>query len=137
MAPIAQELMTPHEAARWFRRSPSWLRHQAELLRFGGPGTQPLYHVRVCRAYVLGQLCGFDTLTLRRVQVKALAGACGVSEDDSLLSAADLGKSDVAVPTSPDDIAAGRGFSPRSAAQAEACGSSGARITRGSQETLD
>ena len=33
MTEIPQELMTPHEAARWFRRSPSWLRQQARLLR--------------------------------------------------------------------------------------------------------
>lgn len=81
MTEVAQELMTPHEAARWFRRSPSWLRQQTKLLRVGGPGGQPLYHVRVCRAYVLGQLCGLDDAELRRVQIEALAAACGLSKD--------------------------------------------------------
>jgi hypothetical protein len=81
MTEVAQELMTPHEAARWFRRSPSWLRQQARLLRVGGPGGQPLYHVRVCRAYVLGQLCGLDDTELERVQKHALAAACGLDQD--------------------------------------------------------
>jgi hypothetical protein len=44
----------------------------------GGPGGQPLYHVRVCRAYVLGQLCGLDDQELARVQKDALAAACGL-----------------------------------------------------------
>jgi hypothetical protein len=87
MTEIAQELMTPHEAARWFRRSPSWLRQQAKLLRVGGPGGQPLYHVRVCRGYVLGQLCGLDEAELHRVQIQALATACGLVSDDRLLRA--------------------------------------------------
>ena len=58
MLEIAQELMTPDETARWFRRSVSWLRQQKELLRTVGPRGQPLFHVRVCRAYVLGRLRG-------------------------------------------------------------------------------
>ena len=78
MIEITQELMTPHEAARWFRRSPSWLRQQAKLLRMGGPNGQPLYHVRVCRAFVLGQLCGLSDAELRQAQVQALAAACGL-----------------------------------------------------------
>ena len=86
MTDVAQELMTPHETARWFRRSPSWLRQQTRLLRVGGPSGQPLYHVRVCRAYVLGQLCGLDDAGLRQVQVRALAAACGLSEEKQLLS---------------------------------------------------
>jgi hypothetical protein len=81
MTDLAQELMTPHEAARWFRRSPSWLRQQHNLLRVGVPGGQPLYHVRVCRAYVLGQLCGLDDAELRRVQAAALAAACGLDRE--------------------------------------------------------
>ena len=76
---INQELMTPHEAARWFRRSPSWLRQQAELLRVGGPNGQPLYHVRVCRAYILGRMCSLAGDDLRRIQVQALESACGVA----------------------------------------------------------
>lgn len=86
MTDIAQELMTPHETARWFRRSPSWLRQQTRLLRVGGPGGQPLYHVRVCRAYVLGHLCGLDDEGLRRVQIQALAAACGLSGQRGLLA---------------------------------------------------
>jgi hypothetical protein len=88
MTDIAQELMTPHETARWFRRSPSWLRQQIKLLRVGGPGGQPLYHVRVCRAYVLGQLCGLDDAELQRVQIQALATACGLLNDERLLPGA-------------------------------------------------
>ena len=84
MTDVAQELMTPHETARWFRRSPAWLRQQTKLLRVGGPGMQPLYHVRVCRAYVLGQLCGLDPTELRRVQIWALAEACGLAGDRRL-----------------------------------------------------
>ena len=87
MTEVAQELMTPHEAARWFRRSPSWLRQQGKLLRVGGPGGQPLYHVRVCRAYVLGQLCGLDDRELERVQRDALAAACGLGSDLRLCAA--------------------------------------------------
>lgn len=84
MTDVAQELMTPHETARWFRRSPSWLRQQTRLLRVGGPGGQPLYHVRVCRAYVLGQLCGLDEAELRHVQIQALTAACGLAVDSHL-----------------------------------------------------
>jgi hypothetical protein len=81
MTDVAQELMTPHEASRWFRRSPSWLRQQSELLRVRSAHGQPLFHVRVCRAYVMGRLCGLTGEELRRVQVAALASACGLSED--------------------------------------------------------
>lgn len=86
MTEVAQELMTPHETARWFRRSPSWLRQQSKLLRVGGPGGQPLYHVRVCRAYVLGRLCGLDDAELQRAQIKALAAACGLENCRQLLA---------------------------------------------------
>jgi hypothetical protein len=79
MTDLAQELMTPDEAARWFRRSPSWLRQQNDLLRFGGRGAQPLYHVRVCRAWVLGRLQGLIGEALRSVQLQALEAACGVT----------------------------------------------------------
>ncbi len=78
MTELAQELMTPDEAARWFRRSPSWLRQQVGLLKFGGPHGQPLYHVRVCRAYILGRLRELDGDALREVQLQALASACGL-----------------------------------------------------------
>ena len=88
MTEVPQELMTPHETARWFRRSPSWLRQQTKLLRVGGPGGQPLYHVRVCRAYVLGQLCGLDDAELQRVQIRALAAACGLAGDEQLAAQA-------------------------------------------------
>lgn len=88
MTEVAQELMTPHEAARWFRRSPSWLRQQSRLLRIGSPGGQPLYHVRVCRAYVLARLCGLDGEALRRAQIKALAAACGLAASEKLLNQA-------------------------------------------------
>ncbi len=84
MIEITQELMTPHEAARWFRRSPSWLRQQQELLKVAGPGGQPLYHVRVCRAYVMGRLCRLRGERLRRVQIRALAAACGLTDDETV-----------------------------------------------------
>jgi hypothetical protein len=74
--PPAQELMTPQEAARWFRRSVSWLRQQADLLRLGAHGSQPLYHVDVCRAFVLGQMRGADRQELRKTQMEALAATC-------------------------------------------------------------
>jgi hypothetical protein len=83
MIEITQELMTPHEAARWFRRSPSWLRQQAKLLRMGGPNGQPLYHVQVCRAYVLGRLCALADADLRRVQLQALGAACGLVDESA------------------------------------------------------
>lgn len=72
----ASELMTPDEAAKWFRRSASWLRQQRELLRFGDRKAQPLFHVNVCRAYVLGKLAGLPAPRLKQVQVQALAADC-------------------------------------------------------------
>lgn len=84
MTDVPQELMTPDEAATWFRRSPSWLRRQPELLRVGGPGGQALYHVRVCRAYLLGLACGLSGAALRAVQLRGLAAACGVSVEEHL-----------------------------------------------------
>lgn len=83
MLEIPQELMTPHEASRWFRRSPSWLRQQTDLLKVGGPHGQPLYHTRVCRAYVYGKMCELDAAGLRRVQLAALASCCGLVEAPS------------------------------------------------------
>jgi len=80
---LSQELMTPDEAARWFRRSPSWLRQQAELLRLGNPRGQPLYHLRVCRAYVLGRLAGLEGEALRALQLRALSAACGIDAERS------------------------------------------------------
>jgi hypothetical protein len=47
MTDVQQELMTPKEAARWFRRSVSWLRRQPQIVRLAGPGGQPLYHLGV------------------------------------------------------------------------------------------
>lgn len=78
MIDVQQELMTTPEAARWFRRSPSWLRQQTDILRVAGPGGQPLYHVRVCRAYILARMTTDDADELRRVQIRALAEACGL-----------------------------------------------------------
>jgi hypothetical protein len=78
MTELPQELMTPDEAAKWFRRSLSWLRQQKELLHLGGPSGQPLYHVRVCRAYVLGKLRGVSGEVLRAMQLQALGAACGL-----------------------------------------------------------
>ncbi|MBP7747840.1 MAG: hypothetical protein KA383_17115 [Phycisphaerae bacterium] len=78
MTEIAQELMTPDEAARWFRRSLSWLRQQKGLIRLAGPGGQPLYHVRVCRAYILGRMRNLASEPLREIQLAALASACGL-----------------------------------------------------------
>ena len=91
MTEVTQELMTPHETAKWFRRSPSWLRQQHDLLRVGSPGCQPLYHVRVCRAYILGKLCELDRERLRQAQLKALAAACGLAGCQKLLGAARSG----------------------------------------------
>ncbi len=88
MTDLAQELMTPDEAAKWFRRSLSWLRQQDDLLRTSGPGGQPLFHVRVCRAYVLGKLCRLTGEALRSVQIRALASACGVDAEPRLLDSA-------------------------------------------------
>lgn len=79
LAPLEQELMTPQEAARWFRRSISWLRQQRELLRLGRTG-QPLYHVDVCRAFVYGQIRGLNVQQLRRVQLEALAASCHLQD---------------------------------------------------------
>jgi hypothetical protein len=76
-----QEIMTTVEAAEWFRRSVSWLRQQPELLRLGGPRGQPLYHVRLCRAYILGRLRGARGDALREVQLQALAAACALDAD--------------------------------------------------------
>jgi hypothetical protein len=77
-----QEIMTTVEAAEWFRRSVSWLRQQPELLRICGKRGQPLYHVRVCRAYILGHLRGARGDALREVQLAALAAACDLAGDD-------------------------------------------------------
>lgn len=79
MVDVPQELLTPDEAAKWFRRSTSWLRQQRALLRIGGASGQPLYHVRVCRAYVLGRMADLPAETLREMQLAALASACGVA----------------------------------------------------------
>ena len=42
MLDVQQELMTPPEAAKWFRRSTSWLRRQPHLLKLVGQCGQPL-----------------------------------------------------------------------------------------------
>lgn len=83
MTEIAQELMTPREAARWFRRSPAWLRQQSGLLRVAGPGGQPLYHIAACRAYVLARMCNAAAHELRRVQIDALQAAIGIRLEPS------------------------------------------------------
>ncbi len=83
MTEVAQELMIPDEAARWFRRSLSWLRQQHELIRLGGTRQQPLYHIRVCRAYVFGRMRKLTGDALQQVQLQALAAACGLAETDS------------------------------------------------------
>lgn len=79
MVDVTQELMTPHEAARWFRRSPSWLRQQQDLLRMGAGYAQPLFHVRLCRAFLLGKVCGLEGEPLRQLQIAALAADCGLA----------------------------------------------------------
>ncbi len=79
MVDVNQELMTPHEAARWFRRSPSWLRQQQDLLRMGSGYAQPLFHVRLCRAFLLGKVCGLEGEPLRQLQIAALAAECGLA----------------------------------------------------------
>ncbi|MBI5864607.1 MAG: hypothetical protein HZB38_08875 [Planctomycetes bacterium] len=84
MTDVQQELMTPNEAAKWFRRSVSWLRRQPRLLRLRGPNGQPLFHIGVCRSYVLGQLAGASGPELRRLQISALARACGLSQDQAV-----------------------------------------------------
>ena len=76
MEPVKQELRTPHEAARWFRRSTSWIRHQRDLIRLQPRGGQPLFHVRVCRAYVLGKMIRLNRTALRNAQIQALAADC-------------------------------------------------------------
>ncbi len=83
MQAVQQELMTPKEAARWFRRSVCWLRRRTDIVRLGGPHGQPLFHVQACRAYVFGKLCGLDGDALRQTQLSALAAACGMSAERS------------------------------------------------------
>lgn len=99
---INQELMTPDEAAKWFRRSPSWLRQQHELLRVGGPGGQPLYHVRVCRAFVLAKLCRLVGAALRRVQIEALCAACGLPISDAMIAYANTADGVIDLPVELD-----------------------------------
>ena len=84
MTDLPQELMTPDEAAKWFRRSDSWLRRQRDLLRVGSPRGMPLYHVCVCRAYLLGLTRGLSGPALRTLQLRGLAAACGVAAEDEV-----------------------------------------------------
>ena len=79
MTGIAQEIMTAKEAAAWFRRSTSWLRQQEELLRIGGSQSAPLFHIRVCRAFMLAKMCGISGPELRQAQIAALAEDCGLN----------------------------------------------------------
>ena len=81
MVEITQELMTPQETAEWFRRSPTWVREQKHLLRMRASGGQALYHVDVCRAYVLGTMRSLDEDGLRRVQIAALEASCKLHGD--------------------------------------------------------
>ncbi|RMF77969.1 MAG: hypothetical protein D6744_10685 [Planctomycetota bacterium] len=111
MIEITQELMTPQETARWFRRSPSWVRQQTDLLRVGAVGGQPLYHVRACRAYVLGRLCRLSGAALRRVQIDALADACGLEATHRLLRDAEIPEVKQPPPSEDD-------YAPRAAATA-------------------
>lgn len=101
MNDISQELMTPQEAARWFRRSVSWLRQQHDLVRLGNPGGQPLFHVRVCRAFTLGKMCGLSDDGLRRTQLRALAEACGVALEHVELPIREPHRPSAAEPASP------------------------------------
>lgn len=96
MVDMQQEMMTPQEAAKWFRRSEAWLRKQPDLVRMNA-GTQPLFHVRVCRAFVLGRLKGLCGDPLRAIQVKALAEACGVPPRELQTSAGDPQTNEAAV----------------------------------------
>ncbi len=73
-----QELMTPKEAARWFRRSTCWLRRRRQLLRLGTSAGAPLYHVRACRAFLIGSALGLSGEELRRFQLAALSEVCGL-----------------------------------------------------------
>lgn len=84
------ELMTPTETARWFRRSPSWLRKQSHLLKLATPGSGARYHVCVCRAFVLGRLCGLTGDALIRLQIRALAVACGIAAARHALPPSDI-----------------------------------------------
>lgn len=88
MLEMPQELMTPAEAARWFRRSTSWLRRHPEVVHLRQSGGPPLYHIRTCRAYVLGRICGLAGEALRQVQLRALAAACGIGVGDQPAGAA-------------------------------------------------
>ena len=83
MNPVAQELLTPQEAAKWFRRSASWLRRQSDLLCLRRLGGQPLYHVDICRAYVLGKLCDLSPADLRAAQLQALRLRCALPPVES------------------------------------------------------
>ena len=105
MIEITQELMTPHETARWFRRSPSWVRQQTDLLRVGAVGGQPLYHVRACRAYVLGRLCRLAGEAIRRVQIDALADACGLEPAHTLLRRTEVREGEPAAADAVDEAA--------------------------------
>lgn len=78
MIDFTQELMTPLEAARWFRRSQTWIRDQRGLLRLRFGQSQPLYHVDVCRAFVLGTIRALDADRIRHVQIAALEASCGL-----------------------------------------------------------
>lgn len=102
MTGFQQEVMTMQEAARWFRRSTSWLRLQTDLLRLVGPGGLPLFHIRLCRTYILGRLCGLQGVLLRQAQVRALAVECGL-EQWPQLAALEQG---VGAPPQPEQTAA-------------------------------
>lgn len=79
MVDIPLEMMSATEAARWFRRSRSWLCRQTDLLCLrAGDGGPPLYHVRICRAYVLGILRDLRGESIHRLQLAALEAACGL-----------------------------------------------------------
>ena len=85
MTEFAQELLTPDEAATWFRRSATWLRNVDDLVVFSagqfGAGGQTLYPLACLRAFVLGWTEGLRGAALRRRQIEALAGACGLAAE--------------------------------------------------------
>lgn len=82
MTDFNQELLTPDEAATWFRRSALWVNALDGLVVFsasalGGPGHR-LYHIRCLRAFVLGWMEGLRGDALRQRQLSALAVDCGL-----------------------------------------------------------
>lgn len=78
MLDVQLEVMTAGEAGKWFRRSDSWLRRQNDLLRLKLGRAQALFHVILCRAYVLGRMRGLRGAELRQLQLDAFSSFCGL-----------------------------------------------------------